>query len=43
MRSETTYLFWSSYVVFLSSAWKNVGMTFIAMVFCYHGKAGIGY
>ena len=24
MRSEITYLFWLSYVVFLSSAWKNV-------------------
>ena len=28
MRSETTYLFWWSYVVFLSTAWKNVGMTY---------------
>ena len=27
MRSEITYLFWFSYVVFLSSAWKTVGMT----------------
>ena len=27
MRSEITYLFWLSYVVFLSSAWKNVGIT----------------
>ena len=27
MRSEITDLFWLSYVVFLSSAWKNVGMT----------------
>ena len=27
MRSEITYRFWWSYVVFLSSAWENVGMT----------------
>ena len=27
MRSEITYLFGLSYVVFLSSAWKTVGMT----------------
>ena len=27
MRCEITYLVWLSYVVFMSSAWKNVGMT----------------
>ena len=27
MRREITYLFWLRYVVFLSSVWKNVGMT----------------
>ena len=27
MRSEVTYLLGLSYVVFLSSAWSNVGMT----------------
>ena len=27
VRSEITYLFWLSYVAFLSNAWKNVGMT----------------
>ena len=26
-RSEITYRFWFSYFVFLSSTWKNVGMT----------------
>ena len=33
MRSEITYLFGLSCVVFLSSTWKNVGMT-IRLCFC---------
>ena len=31
MRNEITFFFfWLSYVVFLASAWKNVGMTLVS-------------
>ena len=34
MRNEITYLSWLSYVVFLSSAWDNVGMSFDKLIAC---------
>ena len=34
MRSEITYLFWLSYIAFLPSAWKNVGMNICRLCVC---------
>ena len=34
MRNEITYLFWLSCVVFLSSAWDNVAMSFYKLITC---------